>query len=618
MRFGCTRSLLLGGALLLTGTGCVGTSSPVPGEETTAQASEDTTRIAFRDVTQKAGLSDFQHFNGGVGDLWFPEEMGGGGGFLDYDGDGWLDVALVAGGAFPSHGAAAIEAAGPALRLYRNRGDGTFEEVTDEAGLGGLRAYALGVASSDYDNDGDVDVLVTTLGRDVLLRNEGGVFVDVTEASGLGGVSQWSSSALFFEADGDGDADLYIGGYAEWSPEKDIWCTRDGETKEYCSPNVYTGIPSRFYRNNGDGTFTDESKALGFLKATGKSLGVAELDYDQDGRPDFVVANDGEPDLLYHNLGSSGFEEVGVSSGIAFGEDGAARAGMGIDAGPLEGPSSGASSSSASVVVGNFSHEMVGVYRHLGSGLFLDRAAASKIGHRTLLKLTFGLFLFDVELDGDLDLFVANGHVYPSVEQTKDNVTYRQPPQLFVNRGDGTFDEHPAEGIWAEPLLARGASRGDYDRDGDTDVLVTQNGGGARLLRNETTGAGHVLRVRLRGQGPGSGEGSVFTGGESQRGGSQREGLSSEVEAVLPGGGRVVRRVRTGSSYLSQSESVAVLGLGRSEVVDTLVVRWSGGGSDRLEGVSSGQEVVVEEGRGIVEHIPLPVQNYIAAGSESR
>ena len=589
--------------------GCVGTSSPVPGEETTAQASEDTTRIAFRDVTQKAGLSDFQHFNGGVGDRWMPEITGGGGGFLDYDGDGWLDVALVAGGAFPSHGAAAIEAAGPALRLYRNRGDGTFEEVTDEAGLGGLRAYALGVASSDYDNDGDVDVLVTTLGRDVLLRNEGGVFVDVTEASGLGGVSQWSSSALFFEADGDGDADLYIGGYVDWSPEKDVSCLFRGE-KVFCTPEVYDGVSSRFYRNNGDGTFTDATIEAGFLSNMGKTFGVAELDYDQDGRPDLVVANDTQPDQLYHNEGGGVFTEVGVSSGIAFGEDGAARAGMGIDAGPLEGPSSGASSSSASVVVGNFSHEMVGVYRHLGSGLFLDRAAASKLGYPSLKTLTFGLFLFDVELDGDLDLFTANGHVLTHIAQTQEGIAFRQPPHLFINDGEGRFHDVAPEvgGPLAEPLLARGASRGDYDRDGDTDVLVTQNGGGARLLRNETTGAGHVLRVRLRGQGPGSGEGSVFTGGESQRGGSQREGLSSEVEAVLPGGGRVVRRVRTGSSYLSQSESVAVLGLGRSEVVDTLVVRWSGGGSDRLEGVSSGQEVVVEEGRGIVEQIPLPVQ----------
>ena len=302
-------------------------------------------------------------------------------------------------------------------------------EVTDEAGLGGLRAYAVGLAAADYDNDNDQDVLVTTLGRDMLLRNAGGVFEEVTAEAGLGGVSQWSSSALFFDAEGDGDADLYIGGYADWSPEQDVWCTRDGEAKEYCSPNVYTGIPSRFYRNNGDGTFTDESEALGFLEATGKSLGIAELDYDQDGRPDFAVANDGEPDLLYHNAGNGQFEEVGVASGIAFGEDGAARAGMGIDAGALEGPSPGGAAES--VVVGNFSNEMVGVYRHLGGGLFLDRAAASKIGHRTLLRLTFGLFLFDVELDGDLDLFVANGHVYPSVDQTKDNITYRQPPQAF-------------------------------------------------------------------------------------------------------------------------------------------------------------------------------------------
>ena len=541
-------------------------SQPAPSEEE-GEASEPAARVAFADVTAEAGLAAFRHTNGGVGDLWFPEEMGSGVGFLDFDGDGWLDVALVAGGAFPAHGAAAMEAAGPALRLYRNLGDGTFEEATEGAGLGDLRAYALGVASADYDNDGDADVLVTALGRDVLLRNEGGLFEEVTGEAGLGGVSQWSSSALFLDADADGDADLYVGGYVDWTPEKDVWCTIDGQTKEYCSPNVYTGVPSRFYRNDGDGTFTDESEQLGFLDAKGKSLGVAELDYDRDGRPDFVVANDGEPDLLYHNEGGR-FSEVGVASGIAFGEDGAARAGMGLDAGPLE------AGGEASVVVGNFSHEMIGVYRHLREGLFLDRAAASKIGHRTLLKLTFGLFLFDVELDGDLDLFVANGHVYPSVEQTKDNVTYRQPPQLFLNRGDGTFDEQPAEGVWAAPLLARGAAWGDYDRDGDLDVLLAENGGSARLLRNETAGRGAVLRVRLRGRGGPDG--------------SQAEGLSSHVEAVLPDGRRVSSRVRTGSSYLSQSETVAVLGLGSARSADTVVVRWGGGGRGSVGGGGCG------------------------------
>ncbi|MGI9174893.1 MAG: CRTAC1 family protein, partial [Rhodothermales bacterium] len=251
-----------------------------------------------------------------------------------------------------------------------------------------------------------------------------------------------------------------------------------------------------------------------------------------------------------------------------------------------------------SVVVGNFSNEMVGVYRHLGGGLFLDRAAASKIGYPSLKTLTFGLFLFDVELDGDLDLFAANGHVLTHIAQTQEGIAFRQSPHLFLNDGEGHFHDVAPEigGPLAVPLVGRGASWGDYDRDGDTDVLVTENGGGAHLFRNETTGRGGVLRVRLRGR-----------GGEGSPTGSQRQGLSSRVEAVLPGGARVSARVRTGSSYLSQSETVAVLGLGSAEAVDTLVVHWSGGGEERVVGVGVDQEVVVEEGRGVVEETLLPV-----------
>ena len=571
------------GALL---TGCTGSASqPVPDEEGEVETSA---RIAFADVTAEAGLGAFRHTNGGMGDRWMPEITGAGVGFLDFDGDGWLDVALVAGGAFPAHGAAAMEAAGPALRLYRNLGDGTFEEATEGAGLGDLRAYALGVASADYDNDGDADVLVTALGRDVLLRNEGGLFEEVTGEAGLGGVSQWSSSALFLDADADGDADLYVGGYVDWTPEKDIPCLFQG-AKVFCTPEAYDGVSSQFYRNNGDGTFTNATVEAGFLSTSGKTFGVAELDYDRDGRPDLVVANDTQPDLLYHNEGGR-FSEVGVASGIAFGEDGAARAGMGLDAGPLE------AGGEASVVVGNFSHEMIGVYRHLREGLFLDRAAASKIGYPSLKTVTFGLFLFDVELDGDLDLFAANGHVLTHIAETQEGIAFKQPPHLFLNDGEGRFRDIAPEvgGPLAAPLLARGAAWGDYDRDGDLDVLLAENGGSARLLRNETAGRGAVLRVRLRGRGGPDG--------------SQAEGLSSHVEAVLPDGRRVSSRVRTGSSYLSQSETVAVLGLGSARSADTVVVRWGGGGVDRLVGVGAEQEVVVEEGRGVVEATPLPVQ----------
>ncbi len=524
-------------------------------------------RLSFSDATTEAGLSRFRHTNGAEGAAWFPETMGSGGGFIDYDGDGWLDIVLVGGGTWAKESDEQITK----LWLYRNAGDGTFLEDNEGSGLGGLEGYGLGVNVADYDNDGDQDLYYTTLGPNHLMRNDGGHFVDVSSAAKLGDDTVWSTSSLFFDADRDGWLDLFVGNYVDWSPADDLFCSTDGSQKDYCTPELYEGSPGNFYHNNGDGTFTERTREAGFSTTVGKSLGVTDLDFNADGWPDLAVANDTEPDLLYQNNGDGTFSEIGLVSGFAFDERGRARAGMGIDAGITDG------TGQTSIFVGNFSSQTIGVYRHTGNGVFVDRAASSKMGRASLLTLTFGLFLFDVDLDGDLDLFAANGHVQPSIESVTDNVKYRQPSHLFENLGDGTFtDRAPEVGTpLTKPIVGRGAAFGDYDNDGDQDILVTENGGPVHLWENKATG--RFLRVNLIGTT------------------SNRDGIDANVTAVL-NGTRIGRRVRTGSSFLSNSEKTITLGLSDAEIVDSLIVEWPSGIVDRHGAIMAGQTVNLTEG----------------------
>ncbi len=525
--------------------------------------------LVFTDISLEAGLADFRHTNGGFGEALAPEIVGGGGGFVDYDSDGLVDIVLVGGGAFEE-----FPVAGPALRLYRNLGMGRFEEVTEESGLWLFRTYGFGVTAGDYDNDGDQDLFLTTLYSDLLLRNDDGVFVEAAREAGIGAIKEWSTSALFFDADLDGYLDLYVGTYVDWSPEKDQYCGFEGE-KVYCTPELYDGIWGRYWHNNGDGTFTERTAESGFTSGIDavrdKTLGVAELDADSDGWPDLVIANDTERDLLFVNNGDGTFTEFGIRSGIAFDQHGKPRAGMGIDVGVVD------ATGEQSVFVGNFSGETVGVYRHTGNGLFIDRAAVSRIGRPTMKTLTFGLFLFDVDLDADLDLFIANGHVQTHIEHIVEGITFRQLPQLFLNDGRGFFEElMQNRGILARKLVGRGAAYADIDRDGDLDVLVTENNGSAHLWRNDVT-EGHWLRVTL--------EGRI----------SNRDGYGTQVE-VFTGGTSQVRRVRSGSSYLSHSDPAAVFGLGALERVDSLRVDWPSGIVDRFELLDADRHVHVIEG----------------------
>lgn len=567
--------ILLALASLCILVSCSAESSPATRTE------EAYTGVVFTDVTQAAGLGDFLHENGAAGRKYYPEMMGSGGGFIDYDGDGWLDILLLGGGSWdPSDSVQAIW-------LFRNNGDGTFTETTAEAGLASIRAYTIGLAVADYDNDGDEDFFVTTLGRDMLFRNDGGIFREVGAEAGIAEREEWGSSPLFFDADLDGHLDLFVGNYVRWSEETDKWCPEGSLVKMYCIPADYEGIASRYFHANGDGTFTDMTEAAGFItgpeEIREKALGVVEIDFNNDGYPDLYVTTDGEGNLLYENNRDGTFTERGVHSGVAFGKHGEARAGMGVDAGVIDG------TGEVSFLVGNFSEEPISVYRHIGDGLFIDRTAASKIAQPSFLTLTFGLFLFDVDLDTDLDLFVANGHVYPDRLGDQDKITFRQPAQLFLNNGDGTFTEFLHEdGVLAKPIVARGAAYADYDRDGDLDVLITENAGPARLLRNDTRG-GNFLRVKLEGRM------------------GNRDALGSSIVVDL-NGTRMERRIRTGSSYLSQSEKVAVFGLGSAEHADSLIVFWRGGAVDRFSGVAGNREYRIVEGTGVLQ--PVPMQGF--------
>ena len=523
--------------------------------------------VAYTEVTAEAGLGDFQHHTGAVGDKWYPEPMGSGGGFIDYNGDGWLDILLAGGGNWESDPAKQPQS----LWLYRNNADGTFTEVTAEAGLSGVNAYTIGINAADYDNDGDEDFFLSNLRTNMLFRNDGGRFVEVGGKAGLDEQAVWSSSAMFFDADKDGWLDLYVGNYVEWSPETDIFCPPGGTDKLYCIPAAYTGIPSRFFLNSRDGTFRDVTEESGFYPTLGKSLGVVELDFNGDGWSDLAVANDGEGDLLYRNNADGTFSEVGVRSGMAFSEHGEARAGMGIDAAVID------SSGRVSVVVGNFSEEMVGVYKNVSDEGFLDRSASSRVGYPSLLILTFGLLLFDADFDTDVDLFLANGHVYPDRIGEKDKVTYRQPSQLYLNRGNGIFDLYePKEGVLTQQMVARGAAYGDYDRDGDPDLLITENGGAVHLWRNDLEKPS-FLRVSV--------EGRSFN----------RDAIGTEITAVVDGLS-MIRRVRTGSSYLSSSEKAVTFGLGQHSAVDTLRIAWPSGDETVFTDVAKNQWIRVVEG----------------------
>jgi hypothetical protein len=534
--------------------------------------------IEFTDVTSEAGIR-FKHNSGAFGKKYLPETIGSGGAFLDYDNDGWQDVFLVNSMDWPESKKRRSFSA-----LYHNNKDGTFTDVTQQVGLG-VEMYGIGVAVADYDNDGNDDIFVTCVGPNHLFRNLGnGKFADVTARVGLNEPG-FSTSAAWFDYDNDGKLDLFVGRYVEWSVQTDLFCTLDGKNKTYCTPQTYKGQSSQLYRNRGNGTFENVTARAGVNDAAGKTLGVALLDFDDDGWMDLFVANDTEPNKLYRNNHNGTFTDNAVFAGVAFSEAGTARAGMGVDAADYDG------SGKQSVVIGNFTNESIALYHNDGSGLFTDEAAASGIGKVSAQSLTFACFFFDYNLDGLLDVFAANGHVSDDISVVQPTVKYAQPPHLFQNNGKKKFQEVTAKLGRAlnRAIVGRGAAYGDFDNDGDLDLLITTNNGPARLLRNDNANQNDVLRVRTIGAK------------------SNRNGIGAKVVVKTSKGRTLYAMVRTGSSYCSQSELPLVFGLGKPEEGTTLTIEitWPGNQKDRVADVKPNQMVSIQEGKGVTATEPI-------------
>ncbi|HKN26140.1 MAG TPA: CRTAC1 family protein [Candidatus Acidoferrum sp.] len=539
----------------------------------TVKAPAESAAITFRDITQQAGIH-FVHNNGAFGKKYLPETMGPGVAFIDYDNDGWQDIFIVNGTDWPGQ---ASKHSTP--KLYHNNHDGTFTDVTHKAGLD-IEILGMGVAVGDYDNDGYDDLFVTAMGQSHLFHNNGnGTFTDVTQEAGLMGPKEFSTSAAWVDYDKDGKLDLVVANYVQWSIKEDLYCTLDGKSKSYCTPESYKGAAVRLWHNRGDGTFEDVTKKAGLGEPTSKTLGIAVLDYDNDGWPDLLFSNDTQPNKLYRNNGNGTFTEKAVLAGVAFSEDGVARAGMGVDAADYD------RSGIPSLLITNFANQMISLYHNEGKGLFVDEAPRSEIGRDTLLTLGFGCFFFDYDLDGWPDILIANGHIDGDIQRVQPNVKYAMPPHVFRNLGKGNFQETTKSlgAAFGAPRVGRGAAYGDINNDGRLDLLMSTNGGRAYLFENDATGEAaqqKSLRIKLVGVK------------------SNRDGIGSVVKLTAAGETQT-EMMRSGSSYLSASELVLTFGLARRDQADAIEIRWPSGQVDKFSNVAAGQTITVTEGKGV-------------------
>ena len=544
------------------------------------------TGVHFTDITQQAGIR-FVHNNGAFGKKYLPETLGPGCAFIDYDNDGYPDIIMVNGEDWTGH----PKAGKTTPKLYHNNGNGTFTDVTAKAGLA-ISLYGLGVTVGDYDNDGYDDLFITALGQNHLFHNNhNGTFTDVTKQAGLWSSNEFSTSAAFFDYDRDGKLDLVVGNYVQWSVEGDLTCTLDGTHKSYCTPESYKGSSVRLWHNLGNGRFEDATAKSKLYDPTSKTLGIALVDYNGDGWPDLLMANDTQPNKLYVNNGNGTFTEKGVQAGIAYSEDGVARAGMGIDAADYD------RSGRPSVVISNFSNQMMSLYHNEGKGLFVDEAPRSEVGRDSLLTLGFSCFFFDYDNDGWPDIFVANGHIEDDIEKIQKRIKYRQPPHLFRNLDGHGFQEVNAQmgAAFDTPRVARGAAVADINNDGYLDLLLMTNNGPAVLFRNDG-GTNQSVRVKLVGTK------------------SNRDGIGSVVR-ITAGNEKQWQMLHSGG-YLSQNELVLTFGLGNEKRVNAMEITWPSGQVDRLSNVDAGQTIIVEEGKGIVSS--RKYQNHPSMGAPAR
>lgn len=516
----------------------------------------------FEDWTAKSGIG-FALQNAPTPEKHQIETMAGGVAVLDFDNDGYPDIFLANGAAQPS-----LEKTGASYcnRLYRNRGDGTFEDVTEKAGVCGA-GYSIGVAAGDFNNDGFPDLYVAGVNRNILYRNRGdGTFEDVTAKAGAGNQKRWSVAAGWFDYDNDGRLDLFVVNYVKWDPAKEPFCGDPrGAYRTYCHPKYYEGLANTLYHNNGDGTFTDVSEKSGIGKHIGKGMGVAFADYDGDGLMDVVVANDTTPNFLFHNEGGGVFREVGFPAGIAMNDDGRALSSMGVDFRDVD------NDGWPDIFMTALANETFPLFRNSGKGIFADATYPSRIGAATLALSGWGAGIFDFDNDGRKDLFAACGDVNDNTEAFSSRKS-KQRNLLMLNRGDGTFS---AEAFGA-PAMHRGAAFADFDRDGRIDAIVTRIGERPVLLRN-TMGAGrHWIGLKLEGRR------------------SNRDAIGALVH-IVTASGEQWNHVTTSVGYASASAREVHFGLGGDDRVKRIEIHWPSGGLQRLENVAADRYLTVRE-----------------------
>ena len=556
-------------------------AKPDPSGYASRMALKEAPALRFIDRTKESGIK-FQHENGAAGQKWMPETMGSGCALFDYDGDHDLDLLLVNSRRWD-------DSVDSRSKFYSNNGDGTFVDVSKKVGLD-IDSYAMGATVADYDADGDLDVYITALGPNILLRNDDGYFVDVSDQASVAGQPwvdskgnespEWSTGAGWADIDGDGWLDLLVTNYVRWSTYTDIYTSLDGKNKSYATPQQYQGSTPRLYRNLTDGTFKDITEESGLLLDSGKSMGVAMTDFEEDGLIDWVITNDTQPNFLLHNLGNARFEERGLMAGIGYDDTGRARAGMGVDI------TSVVNDGVQSIAIGNFSREALSLYKQIGD-VFVDAAGKSKLVQSTLRPLTFGLRFFDADLDGFQDLVLANGHIEPEINTVQKEIFYFQAPQLFWNDHDGRMIDISNEvgPIFQQEMVARGLAVGDIDEDGDIDLIFTTNGGPVYVVVNESP-VGNAIAVDLR------------------MDGGNRRAVGATVE-IVANGLTQKQMVRTGSSYLSHSTTTLTFGIGSSKSIDRLTVRWPDGFKQELFNISAGRRYQVDYKTGITGAKPF-------------